>query len=479
MDIIIIGSGPAGLQSAYFCKKFNLKYVVLESSSNVSNFFRTKPRHRNLISINKPYNIVPKEETNLRFDWNSLLSDEMKPKFCNYSSDYFPSANVLVQYIEDFYKYHELNVILNAPVIKVSKENDEFVVQTGNKEHEFFKAKIVIAAHGLSKFYIPKIEGIEHALNYGDFELDVEKFKKKRVYIIGKGNSGFETAKWLMSVTDITYISSPSDLRLAVDTHYVGSLRAVNNLSLEAYQLKSNNIIINGTTNYIRKKGDGYTVGVSYHCENIDIDVDYIINATGFQMDTSFYDTDLKPRMRCCNKLPLSDSTFQSINVPNLHFAGMLMHASDYRKGTSGFIHGFRHNIFFLIRYLNQKINNNKIECDEVSTCPEKLSYLLLDRGSYSAALFLQIKTIADAVLIKKDGKGYHYKDMNRNYLISDHFSEEGDTVLTMYLDYGKFFTDSYKQPRPVEAVDGPFSAYLHPYFNLSIKNLLISVNFS
>lgn len=49
------------------------------------------------------------------------------------------------------------------------------------------------------------------------------------------------------------------------------------------------------------------------------------------------------------------------------------MHSCDYRKGTSGFIHGFRHNIYFLANILRQKLTQKAIDFEEI---PNDVMYM-------------------------------------------------------------------------------------------------------
>jgi choline dehydrogenase-like flavoprotein len=51
-DYCIIGGGPGGLQMARLLQQAGRDYAVFEKG-RVAEFFRTFPRHRRLISINK------------------------------------------------------------------------------------------------------------------------------------------------------------------------------------------------------------------------------------------------------------------------------------------------------------------------------------------------------------------------------------------------------------------------------------------
>ncbi|MDJ0677957.1 MAG: NAD(P)-binding domain-containing protein, partial [Calothrix sp. MO_167.B42] len=74
-DYLIIGAGPAGLQLGYFLEKANRNYLILEAGDVPGTSFQKFPRHEKLISINKVYTGYKDMEINLRWDWNSLLSD--------------------------------------------------------------------------------------------------------------------------------------------------------------------------------------------------------------------------------------------------------------------------------------------------------------------------------------------------------------------------------------------------------------------
>src|SRR5262245_54699690 len=110
MDYLVIGAGPAGLQIGYFLEQAGRDYLILEAGGTPGTFFRTFPRHRKLISINKRHTGWDDPERNLRTDWNSLLSDDPALLFTRYSERYFPDADDFVRYLEDFARRWELRV---------------------------------------------------------------------------------------------------------------------------------------------------------------------------------------------------------------------------------------------------------------------------------------------------------------------------------------------------------------------------------
>src|SRR2546428_68086 len=101
-EYLVVGAGPGGLQMGYYLERHQRDYLILESDDSPGAFFKRFPRHRRLISINKVYTGCTNRDTNLRWDWNSLLSDSEDMLFTRYSRRYFPHADDLVQYLKDF-----------------------------------------------------------------------------------------------------------------------------------------------------------------------------------------------------------------------------------------------------------------------------------------------------------------------------------------------------------------------------------------
>jgi cation diffusion facilitator CzcD-associated flavoprotein CzcO len=88
-DYIIVGAGPAGLQLGYFLQRSGRDYLILEAGDVPGKFFEHYPRHRKLISANKVYTGYSDSVRNLRWDWNSLVSEDDTLLFKHYSREYF------------------------------------------------------------------------------------------------------------------------------------------------------------------------------------------------------------------------------------------------------------------------------------------------------------------------------------------------------------------------------------------------------
>src|SRR5262245_16554524 len=108
VDTLIVGAGPAGLQLANGLGEAGIDYLVLEAGAAPGRFFDSFPRHRTLISINKP-NVGCDPGNALRYDWNSILGRD-SPRFTGYSERYFPAADDMVRYLAGYAAHHDLRV---------------------------------------------------------------------------------------------------------------------------------------------------------------------------------------------------------------------------------------------------------------------------------------------------------------------------------------------------------------------------------
>jgi cation diffusion facilitator CzcD-associated flavoprotein CzcO len=355
MDYLVIGAGPAGLQLGYFLEQAGRDYLILEAGSAPGTFFRTFPRHRRLISINKPHTGWNDAELNLRMDWNSLLSDDPRLLFTRYSPRYFPDADDMVRYLEDFAWVSRLRIQYDAHVAHVARDG---AFRVTDEQGRTYDAKRLIVATGVSQPYIPPIPGIETAEVYSTVSVEPRDFMDQRVLIIGKGNSAFETADNLVETAAVIHVAGPRSIRMAWKSHYVGHLRAINNNLLDTYQLKSQNALLDGHVERIERRDDGYVVTVSFSRANEikkDLRYDRVIVCTGFRFDASMFADDCRPELVIRERFPAQTPEWESTNVPGLYFAGTLMQVRDFKKSTTGFIHGFRYSVRALHRILERK----------------------------------------------------------------------------------------------------------------------------
>jgi len=437
-ECLVIGAGPAGLQASYLLQRSGRDHLVLEAGTAAGTFFTRFPRHRQLISINKVHTGWDDPELNLRVDWNSLLSDDPELLFTGYTPRYFPHADDMVRYLGDFAVKNDLPVRYDTRVVSVTRP-DDFVVR--DQHGMTYRAKRLIVATGVSKQHVPDIDGVEHAEPYSDVSVSPQDFTGQKVLIIGRGNSAFETADNLVETASVIHVAGPGSLKLAWQTHFVGHLRAVNNNFLDTYQLKSQNAVLDGHIAGIRRDGDGYLVEVSFQRVNEvikEIRYDRVILATGFRFDASIFAADCRPELTINSRFPHLTPAWESVNVPGLFFAGTITQSLDFKKSTSGFIHGFRYGVRALHRILEQRCHG--VDWPSRQVAPEAVADAIIERVNRTSALWQLFAFMADAVLIASDGTTRYVEEVPVGHLheaVARGEFGDVESYLTVTLEYG------------------------------------------
>lgn len=464
-DYLIIGAGPAGLQLGYFLQKNNRDYLILDKANKPGAFFSSMPRHRTLISINKVHIGTDDPLSRMRWDWNSLISDKEELLFKNYSVKYFPPADMICQYFEDFAAAYDLNIKLNTKVTRIDKVDGRFEVTDG--QGNTFTAKRLIVATGIAKPYVPDIPGAELCENYVNHSIDPEVYTNKRVMVVGKGNSAFETADHLTETAAAIHICSPQSVKFAWQTHYVGNLRAVNNNFLDTYQLKSQNTVIDATIEKIEKEDGKYQVHLAYtHAkgQKTVVEYDHVIFCTGFRFDPVFFGDGLRPELAIEGRLPAQTVEWESTNIPDLYYAGTIMSACDHKKTMSAFIHGFRHNVEVLSNVFEVKYHGRKWPHETIPATPQAVTEKVIDQVNRAPEMFLQPGFLCDAMVVnEEEGTVDYFGSLRKDYVMASSDFNQKSHYYTISLEYGHFLGDPFnveRDPDPEAAADAP---YLHP----------------
>ncbi|HYU02594.1 MAG TPA: NAD(P)-binding domain-containing protein [Jatrophihabitantaceae bacterium] len=438
LDCLVVGAGPAGLQLSQHLAEAGRDYLVLEAGSSPGTFFRTFPRHRRLISINKVHTGTDDPELNLRMDWNSLLSPDPRLLLRHYSSRYFPDAGDLARYLADYADALALNVRYNTRVARIGRVEQGFEVATA--AGETFEAQVVVVATGVGNPYVAPIPGIELAEQYATVSVDAADFVDQRVLIIGKGNSALETADNLVETAAVIHIAGPGSIRMAWKSHYVGHLRAVNNNFLDTYQLKSQNAILDGTVRSIERHPEGgFLVRFAFSRANEfvkELRYDRVIGCTGFRFDASIFAPDCRPELIHDDRLPVLTSAYESAAAPGVYFAGTLMQQRDFKRSTGGFIHGFRYAIRALSRILEQRQHGVPWPSTELGTSPEELAGAVLARVNRTSALWQQFGVLGDVVAVA-DGSARYLEEVPVDYVHDGGLGRDVHDVFVVTLEYG------------------------------------------
>ncbi|MFE3196898.1 NAD(P)-binding domain-containing protein [Embleya sp. NPDC059237] len=472
LDYLVIGAGPAGLQIAQLLQAAGHGYRVLESGRTPGTFFRTFPRHRKLISINKVYNGTDDPELNMRMDWNSLLSPDPELLFTRYSKRYFPHADDLVRYLADFAAAFDLDIVYDTRVGRIGRRADGgFTVtdQRGTRHH----ARRLIVATGLTRPNTPDIPGIETADDYSTVSVNPEDFVDQRVLILGKGNSALETADNLLETAAVIHVAGPHSIRLAWNTHFVGHLRAINANFLDTYQLKLRNAVLDGRVLSVDKGGDAGRYRVRFAFSRADevvkeLHYDRVLVCTGFRFDASIFAPDCRPELAIDDRFAALSPAYESVNVPGLYFAGTLMQQRDFKKSTGGFIHGFRYAVRALSHILDERYHQRPWPQRTLAATPVALADAVMARVNRSSALWQQFGVIGDLIVVDHDGNAHYREEVPVDYAHESRSPDGGD-YFTITLEYGPDHDkvdpfDITVRRTAQNSVDGSIdAAYLHP----------------
>lgn len=477
--VVIVGSGPGGLQLAYFLSKAGVDYVILEKNSRAGSFYAKYPRRRDLISFNRVNTLFDDPRINLRFDWNSLLTDDYSFPFSAYSKKLYPKADDLVRYLNDFADKYSLNISYGIEVLGICKSDHggyELSVSTG----QILKCSKLVIASGFSKAYSPDIPGLELCDTYADVSTDPDSFDNKRVLVIGKGNSAFEIADLALESCSLLHIASPNPITLAWKSRHPGHVRANHTRLLDSYQLK----LLNGTLDCnilsVRKNNDGaYIVLVSYvHAdgETEELVYDQVINCAGFSFDDSLFADNCKPSTILDGKLPEITPFWESVNQSGMYFAGTLMQGRDFKRSSSAFIGGFRYNV----RTLSKKIISDFKSHPYPSTLipiesASAFSSRILERCNTTSGLWAQFKYLCDVYIVNQHSIKW-IQEYPYQFIQEGGFSELPH-YFTLTFEWGDWPGDVMSIERHPSADKAYTNVFLHPILRQYAGSEIISTH--
>ena len=477
-DYIILGAGPAGLQLAYFLSKGLHRYVVMERADRPGSFFLEMPRSRTLISFNKVHSLYSDPELRLRWDWNSLLTDNYELLFGKFSARFYPRASEFMSYLDAFARRNELNIAYNKTITAVRRENGgPFVLE--DADGRTHRARCLIVATGTPLPFIPPIEGIELAEGYERVSFLPRDFEGQRVLILGKGNSALEFADRILDSASLIHVASSTPLRLAWQSRHPGHPRANFARLLDAYQLKMLHSILDCTVNRLEKRPDGrITASITYaHAdgEREHLVYDRVVRATGFQFDPSIFGEGTRPELTIDNRFPAMTSHWEAVNVPDMFFAGNLMQVRDFRRASSPFVDGFRYNIRTLYFLLRQRYGGVMLPHEIVPLRACKLAEAVTKRICRTSGLWAQFGFLCDVIVADvQKGIARHICELPIDYV---HESEIGrsEHYYTISFEWGTYTGDVFRIERHPSFQRAHESKFLHPIVRRFSRGELIS----
>jgi hypothetical protein len=241
--------------------------------------------------------------------------------------------------------------------------------------------------------------------HYGDFR-PVDTYKDRRVFIIGKQNSGFEIASGLLPWARQLILASPSATKLSVVTHSLVGVRARYLQPYEDSALAGGVIILDTTIEGVEKTGDTYRVRTKNPAGiEMLIEADDVIAATGFVCPLK----DL-PNLGVAtfgqSRLPAQTPFWESATVPGVFFAGTITQGSAGLKkhgipSNSGAVQGHRYNARALARHLGETRCGVRLPRPAIK--PGDVTPLLLNELSQGPELWHQRSYLARVINFDPD----------------------------------------------------------------------------
>ncbi len=352
--VVVVGSGPGGLQVSYSLRRLGVPHALISADDAPGGMFRRWPFFQRLLSWTKPY--APTERisrTYERYDWNSLIPDDDADRALQAGlmdgSSYFPSRPEMEASLAAFAARTGIAVRYGCRWESTRRRADgRFELTTSDG---MYVAGSLVLAVGVAEPWRPDSPGMELAAHYADTR-PVETYADRRVFIIGKQNSGFELASGLLPWARRIIVASPSPAKLSVNTHSLVGIRARYVQPYEDHALGGGVAILDASIEAIEPVpgGSGFIVRTrpSDGGPAASYETDEVIAATGFV--TPLRDLpELGVATFGQSRLPAQTPYWESASVPGIYFAGTIGQGSKgLRKhgipANSGAVHGARYN---------------------------------------------------------------------------------------------------------------------------------------
>jgi thioredoxin reductase len=468
-DVVVVGSGPGGLQVAYSLARAGVRCAVLSRDDRPGGMFRRFPVYQRLISWTKPD--APVARGTREYEWydhNSLLGDEddhqaLAPLFMSRDFD-LPARAEMESALAEFAARGAVSVRYGCEWESTRIEDGGFVLVTSDGE---YGCRACVFALGMTEPWRPAIPGLEDAPHYTD-TLSPARYDGKRVFIVGKRNSAFEVAQGLLPWAKTLVLGSPRPVDTAVLAFSPLRLRYLQPFD-EHVRGGSGSHVVDASIESIERHGGGYRVharGTTWAGE-LTVDADEVIAATGFSAPLR----DL-PRIGVATvndgRLPAQTPYWESVSVPGLFFAGNVTQAAPGlgkhgAASSSSSVHGFRYNARLLANDIAETLfgrpsERRTLERDDVVP-------FLGHELAHAPELWSQKGYLARVVSLDptagiRDGGVVplmHFVDHDDGdaCAVAVEYDPEGTIVPALYLRRGGRLTEHVLPPHPLHAFDG------------------------
>jgi thioredoxin reductase len=399
---VVVGSGPGGLQASYYLRHLGIAHALISADPVPGGMFRRFPFFQRLLSWTKPYAPVPRDHRFYYwYDWNSLLAEEpenraLMPDLMDGNSS-FPSRPEMERNLATFVDKTGLKVRYDCSWESTRRDGDRFVLQTTDGE---YRCQAAVFAVGVAQPFKPDTPGFEHVPHYADTR-QPSTYAGKRLFIVGKENSGFELATGLLQWAQRIILASPRPAKLSVNAHSLAGVRARYVQPFEDEILGGGVFILNASITAIERFAGGFRVKClrSEGGAELNVEADEVISATGFTSPLRDL-TDIGVGVFGRSLLPSMTNYWESATAPGIYFAGTIGQGVAGMKkyglpANSGAVHGARYNTRTMVYQLAR--TKFGIEQERPVVAPDALIDLLLRETTEAPELWNQKSYLARA----------------------------------------------------------------------------------
>jgi thioredoxin reductase len=361
-DVVVVGSGPGGLQTSYCLGRLGVDHAVLSRDEDPGGMFQRFPLFQRLITWTKPDAPVDKKTREYEwYDHNSLVAEErdlraLVPEEMNRDYD-LPSREEMLKGLVAFAERARIAVRYRCTWEATRREREEIVLQTSDGE---YRCRAVVFAIGITEAWTAPVPGLDQGTHYVDVK-DASAYENRRVFVVGKRNSGFEVAQALLPWARQIVLASPSPVQtkaLALSPLRVRYLHPYD----EYARGGPGTYVLDAAIVRVERIADGFRVivaGTTWDGE-LTFEMDDVIAATGFRAPLQDL-PELGVATVSDGRIPALTPFWESLTVPGIFFAG---NATQGARGlgkrglgaSSSAVNGFRYNARVLAGHLAERL---------------------------------------------------------------------------------------------------------------------------
>ena len=395
---------------SYCLTRLGVEHAVLSRDEAPGGMFQRFPIFQRLITWTKPD--APVERESREYEWydhNSLVAEEpglraLVPSFMKRDFD-LPSRQEMLAGLTEFADRAHIEIRYGCTWERTRREGDEFVLETSDGE---YRCRTVVFAIGVTEPWIAPVPGLEAASHYVDTK-PAEAYEGKRVFIVGKRNSGFEVAQSLLPWASQVILASPRSVEtraLALSPLRVRYLHPYD----EYARGGPGTYVLDAAIERVERGADGFRVTVEGTSQPFrrEFEAEEVIAATGF--GTPLLDL---PKLGVATvndgRIPALTPFWESVSVPGIYFAGNTTQGARGvgKRGlgaSSSSVNGFRYNARVLASHIARRLGT---PVTRLRLPAHELVPFLLHELSHAPELWIQKGYLA-RVLTFADGINDH-----------------------------------------------------------------------